>query len=154
MQYWNNLSIRERSFIAVGGVGVILILVYSLYWQPTLNRLEQLRNEVPQKAAELAWMKHEIQKASPWLSGNSNASGNRPILTIIESRAIESKVKNGIQRVQPGNDNTVKMWFQNVIADHWLNFVNKLALEGISVESTTFSRTKNGKINVRVTFVR
>ena len=74
-------------------------------------------------------------------------------MTIIESHAIESEIKNAIQRVRPDKQQ-IKLWFRDVVADYWFEFVNGLAFDGISVVTAAFTRSKNGKMNVRVTFTR
>ncbi len=47
-----------------------------------------------------------------------------------------------------------KSWFRDVVADHWFEFVNGLVFDGISVVTATLTRSKDGKMNVRVTFTR
>jgi type II secretory pathway component PulM len=153
MKFWTELTSRERFVLGIGMPLMLLIMSYYLYGQPLSANLERLRIDVPRKAAELAWAKHEIDNASKRLNVSSVNQPNRPILTVIESIAIQADVKNAIQRVQPDNQQ-VKMWFQDVISNHWFEFVNRLALEGIFVDSATLSHTKPGKMNVRATLVR
>jgi type II secretory pathway component PulM len=153
MKFWTELSARERLIIGYSIPLLMLVVGYLYFWQPMADKLDRLRVEVPQKTAELAWAEHELEKASEWLTSVDSQGNQKPLLTIIESRAIESRIKNEIQRAQP-NERQVKLWFQDVVADHWLGFVNRLSLDGISVESATLTRAKDGKINVRVTFAR
>jgi type II secretory pathway component PulM len=154
MKFWNGLNSREQAVIGLGLPLVLVVAVYLYYWQPAKQHLDNLRIQVPQKTAELAWVRHEIGKAEQWLGARASGGENQAILTIIEIRAIASGVKASIQRVQPTNAKEVQMWFREAPADGWLNFVNLLRIDGISVESATLTRAKLGRINVRVTFSR
>jgi len=150
MEFWNNLNSRERTVIGFSIPLVFLVAVYFYYWEPMSEKLDRLRIEVPEKAAELAWAEYEIGISSEWLKKSVSNGSRTPILTVIEAHAIKFDVKNAIQRVQP-DELQVKLWFQEVVADQWFKFINRLVADGISVDSATLSRTKNGKMNVRVT---
>ena len=154
MKFWTDLSEREKNIILIGFPLFFLILLYYYLWEPVNQELDEFNVELPLKAAELAWMKHEIESANPWLNAANEDSATKPILTIIETRAIAHKVKSSIQRVQPDQNQQVKMWFQNVSADSWFGFISQLAIDGISVDAATITRTIDGKVNVRVTFKR
>ena len=153
MKFWTDLSSRERFIIGYSIPVLVLVVGYLYFWQPMADKLVRLRVEVPQNTAELAWAEHELEKAGEWLTSVDSRGNQKPLLTVIESRAIEAGVKNEIQRAQP-DERQVKLWFQDVVADHWLGFINRLSLDGITVESATLTRAKDGKINVRVTFAR
>ena len=154
MGFWTNLSKREKGIIALGIPLLLLAIFYYYLWVPTVDKLNRLQSELPLKSAEYAWMKYEIENAKPWLGVTPEEASSKPILTVIESRAIEVQIKTTIQRVQPGQEQEVKMWFQEVPADKWFRFVNQLDLDGVSVDAATITRTTNGKVNIRVTFKR
>ena len=154
MQLWANLNSREKIIIGYG-IPLVLGVVFYLYlWVPTHEKLDQLRLSVPKRSAELAWMNHEIEQARPWLGANSGESETKPILTVIESHAIQSNIKSEIQRVQPVDNNQVKMWFKEVVADRWFGFIKQLEQDGISVDAATITRAATGKVNVQVTLKR
>ena len=150
---WAGLSSRERLIISVAIPVSLLVVGYLYAWQPIQDRLERLRLEVPQKSAELAWIKNELGN-SAHLLGNQMVADHGPILTIIEKRAIETRIKPAIQRVQPQSNDQVQIWFNEVFANNWFVFVKLLLADGIQVESATLTRTKNGNVNARVTFSR
>ena len=154
MKFWAGLSARERAIVGFGMPIVLILTVYLYYWEPAIQRLQQLRVQVPQKNAELAWIRHELKQAEGWLGGAGQAGGGQAILTIIEGRAIASGVKASIQRVQPNSAQEVQIWFREAPADAWLEFVNLLGADGIAVQSATLTRAKPGRINARVTFSR
>jgi len=154
VQFWSNLSSRERTILSVVVPLSIVVFGYLYYWQPARQSLDQLRVEVPQKAADLAWVKHELDSASEWLSAGSTGVSSGPILTIIENRAIQAGIKHAIQRVQPTGTDNVRIWFKEVLADQWLAFVKLLLNDGVIVDSATLTRGEKGNIDARVTFIR
>ena len=154
MKFWSGLGARERAIIGLGLPVVLFVAIYLYYWEPMVKELDHLRVQVPQKTAELVWIRHALKQAEPWLGSPDQGSEGRAILTLIEGRAIASGVKTSIQRVQPTSTNEVQMWFREAPADGWLRFVNLLGVDGISVQSATLTRVKEGRINVRVTFSR
>ena len=154
MDVWKNLSQREKTLVGLVIPAFLLVVGFLYLWLPTYENLKQLKSELPLKAAEFAWMEHELTLAEPLMTRKENEGSMQPILTVIERRAIESRVKKSIQRVQPNNNSEVKLWFQDVTADSWLSFVDQLSVDGISVDSATISRKSDGIVNIRVTFVR
>ncbi len=154
MNAWKNLSQREKTLVGLVIPAFLMVIGYLYLWLPTHESLTRLRTDLPLKAAEFAWMEHELSLIEPLMTRNENSGSVQPILTVIERRAIESQVKKSIQRVQPNNNSEVKLWFKDVSADRWLRFVDQLSLDGISVDSATITRKTDGVVNVRATFVR
>ena len=130
-------------------------MFYYYVWQPTEERITQLRLEVPQKKAELAWMEHEIAIAAPWLGKVEIAGGNsQPILTVIEQRAAQAGVRGEIQRVHTLQDARVRIWFKQVVADSMRRFVDSITVDGLSVHEASLTRASDGRINARITLQR
>lgn len=155
MEAFEKLNSREKSLLGMGLPIILALVVYYYFWVPSNDRLTQLRNEIPLKATEFAWMKHELSLADSWIRNSSSKnSSNQPILTVIEATSTGAAVEKSIQRVQPNGVGEVKVWFQDVNADGWLTFVHALVPHGISVESATITRKSEGFVNARVTFVR
>ena len=148
MSFWSNLSQRERLILTLVIPGSIAVIGYLYYWQPLQDNFERLKVETPQRAAELAWVKHELENSAHLLQVVQNGS-DTPILTVIEKMAIQSGVKAAIQRVQPKDENNVQLWFNEVLADDWFRFVKLLGVTGVEVDSATLTRRKEGAISVR-----
>jgi type II secretory pathway component PulM len=154
MAIGKSLNSREKTVIGIGVPLFFLIVGYTYLWLPVQESLDRLRQAVPLKTMELAWMEYELNQAEPWLSDTSEDGANRPLLTVIEKRAVAADVKSAIKRVQPGNNNQVKLWFEDVAADNWLQFINTLSIDGVAVSAATLTRRTNGLINARITVSR
>jgi general secretion pathway protein M len=157
-QYWHNLSTRDQRVLSVGGLLVIGILLYALAWAPLQDKLRQLRPQVASQSADLAWMQQQadtirkLKQASPASSG-----GNKlPLLTVVDQTAKAMRIRQFIKQIQPGKESgTAKVWFDKVIFEDWLRWLDKITARGIDV--TRVSITKSAefpKVNVRMELAR
>ena len=99
-------------------------------------------------------MEHEISLAGPWLGAIEATGDESPVLTVIEQRAARAGIQSSIQRVQPLENDQVRIWFAEANADSWLTFVDSITLDGLTVSSASLTRASEGKINTRVTLKR
>ncbi|MEM7195374.1 MAG: type II secretion system protein M [Pseudomonadota bacterium] len=151
VKFWQTLSAREKWIIKLGFPLVLALVFYFYYWEPNLRKLENLRLAVPQQRATLAWMEHEINQAGPYLTKPAKEKDSRPILTLIERSATKSGIKNALERVQPGTNGEVKLWFQDANADQWFKMVDFFTSYGISIEAATITRADPGFVTARLT---
>jgi len=76
------------------------------------------------------------------------------LLTIIEQTAAQSNLRNVIKRIQPDEDDSVKVWLTDAYFDPWVQWVETLKQQGIEVVAATVNRGKEETVSVRVTFQR
>ena len=150
MDKWNSLSKRERILVGVAFPLVFVILFYFYFWQPVVSDLGKLRLGVPEKNATLAWMRNRLANAGSANETAAESDRDAPLLTVIEQVAITSGVKAAIQRVQPGSDGSVEIWFQEVVADQLLRWVDQLSGSGIAVDTATITRASPGMVSARI----
>ena len=154
MTAWQNFSSREKMLVGLVLPLVLGAMFYLYLWQPTQIELIRLRTQVPEKNATLAWMKFRLSNSAGGIAAANQTSQNTPLLTIIEKIAIDNKIKNSIQRVQPGKEESVEFWFQEVEADRLFGWVEQLAASGISVQSATITRAAPGQVSARIKVAR
>lgn len=150
MGWWRNLSSRERLLVGLILPLVAAVLFYLYLWQPTYSEVKRLRLSVPEKNATLAWMRHRLSSAGSGVQTATSGQSDGPILTVLEQLAISAGVKPAIQRVQPGNDGSVEVWYQEVVADQLFRWIDQLASAGISVQTATITRLTPGLVSARV----
>ena len=154
MDRWHRLSARERILVGAVFPVVFAILFYLYLWQPVASDLGRLRLSVPEKNATLAWMRNRLNDAGAAAETAPAAGRDGPLLTVIEQVAITSGVKAAIQRVQPGSDGSVEIWFQEVVADQLLRWVDSLSESGIAVDTATITRASPGLVSARIKLSR
>ncbi len=150
MTWWRNLSIREKLLLGLILPLVAAVLFYLYLWQPTYTEVKRLRLSVPEKNATLAWMRHRLANSRTGSESSVAEESRGPILTVIEQVAIAAGVKPAIQRVQPGNDGSVEVWYQEVVADQLFRWIDQLAEAGIAVQTATITRLTPGLVSARV----
>lgn len=151
--YWRSLSARERTLLGVGLLAVIASIVYVGVLEPRYQRLKSLRNQVPAQAADLQWMKAQLHQHRDLLSGQGTESpaSAQPILTTIEQSATRAGLRENIVRMQPAERGSVRVWFDDVPFDPWLQWVDALRRQNVTVTAVNIDRADPGRVNIRVT---
>lgn len=151
---WHNLSLRDQRILLLGSLIAIAILIYAFVWSPLQKDLKQLRPLVVSQSADLAWMQQQASRIRQLNKvGNSKKSMNSlPLLTVVDQTAKAQKIRDKIKQIQPGKESgTAKIWFDKVIFEHWLRWLDKTSTQGIDV--TRVSITKSAeypKVNIRM----
>lgn len=56
-QWWQELSLREKQTLFVGGIIVLCFFAYAWLWSPLEQRVKSMREQLIQQQALLQWMK-------------------------------------------------------------------------------------------------
>ena len=151
---WHNLSLRDQRILVLGSLIALAILIYAFVWSPLQKNLKQLRPLVVSQSADFAWMQQQaamIRQLNQ--AGQSKKSINAlPLLTVVDQTAKAQKIRDKIKQIQPGKESgTAKIWFDKVIFEDWLRWLDKTSAQGIDV--TRVSITKSAeypKVNIRM----
>ncbi|MFT5112700.1 MAG: general secretion pathway protein M [Parasphingorhabdus sp.] len=151
--FWSGLNPRERRIISWGLFITVGIVVYLFFLEPRYQRLNMLRAQVPSQGADLAWMRQqiEIHKATLNKRSANQVAEQMPLLTIVEKTATQSGLRASISRMQPAENNQVRVWFDDIYFDHWLRWIEILKQKKIQISAATVNKTKDQKVNIRVT---
>ena len=152
--YWRGLSMRERRVLGAGGVLTLLILFYALAWLPVQEQLDRLRPQVISKTTDLAWMQQQAEMVNALKQQSpGRAVGNSlPVLTVIDQTARGLNIRGQITQIQPGKQSgTAKVWFDKVIFEDWLKWLDAVGDKGISVSRVSITRSADApRVNVRL----
>lgn len=151
-----SLGERERLVLGWGIVCALLIIIYTILWQPWQEELDRLRVQIPVKQETLAWMRAQASLVGPLLQQveNKKQSQNKPLLTVIERSAQHSNINNNIRRMTPDEDGRVNIWLTDVDFDKWVTWLETLRSIGIEVNTASVNRGKGNAVTVRVTVQR
>lgn len=151
-----SLGERERLVLGWGIVCALLIIIYTILWQPWQEELDRLRVQIPVKQETLAWMRAQASLVEPLLQQveNKKQSQNKPLLTVIERSAQHSNINNNIRRMTPDEDGRVNIWLTDVDFDKWVTWLETLRSIGIEVNAASVNRGKGNAVTVRVTVQR
>ncbi len=152
--YWYKLPARDQRVLGIGVLVVLSILLYSLLWAPMQDQLKRQRPLLVKYSADLAWMQGQAELIRQ-LKQNKTGSGNStdvPLLTIIDQTAKKLKLRDQIKQIQPGKESgTAKIWFDKVVFEDWLQWLDQILAKGIDV--TRVSVTKSAqypRVNIRL----
>jgi type II secretory pathway component PulM len=118
---------------------------------------DQLKRERPlldRQTSDLLWMQSQEDKIRQLTKSRSTVNKNdgTPLLTLIDQIARQEKLRDQIKQIQPGKKNdTAKIWFDKVVFEDWLKWLDKITARGIEV--TRVSVTKSAEIprvNIRL----
>lgn len=151
--YWSSLSQRERTLLSLGIFVSVGIVLYIQVLEPRYQRLSMLRAQVPAQHEDLAWMQTQIRAFQPILNQRrqNSDSPKLPLLTIIEKTATQAGLRGNISRMQPAENNQVRVWFDGVFFDPWLRWLETLKKQDVHVSAATVNKTKDRRVNIRVT---
>ena len=151
---WHNLSRRDQRILVLGSLIAIAILFYAFIWSPLQKDLKQLRPLVVSQSADLAWMQQQAAKIRQLnQAGQSKKRINAlPLLTVVDQSAKAQKIRDKIKQIQPGKEaGTAKLWFDKVIFEDWLRWLDKISAQGIDVTRVSITKSADyPKVNIRL----
>ena len=151
---WHNLSRRDQRILVLGSLIAIAILFYAFIWSPLQKDLKQLRPLVVSQSADLAWMQQQAAKIRQLnQAGQSKKRINAlPLLTVVDQSAKAQKIRDKIKQIQPGKEaGTAKLWFDKVIFEDWLRWLDKISAQGIDVTRVSIIKSADyPKVNIRL----
>jgi len=158
LQRLADLTAREKLVLGAGSAAALGIVLYALLWVPWQQELERLRQEVPEKARTLAWMKAQAPRAEALVreaaSGQGNSAG-LPLLTQLERSANNAGIREYITRMSPGDEpDQVRVWMDDAGFDGWLRWLQSLQETGISVAEANIDRAGDNVVDIRATLQR
>lgn len=155
MSFISSLSSRERGLLAAAGLLAVLLMFYMLVWEPTQLRLNDLRErQLPQSEQTLAWVKQALASAENNQANKVEKIIEGPLLTVIEQTAEKAKVRSAIQRMQPNQNQEVKIWMNEVEFDRWLRWVALLHQQNVEIDRASVATNSPGLVDVRMTVAR
>lgn len=155
MRILSSLSSRERGLLAAATLVAILLMFYMLIWEPTQLRLKDLREQqLPQSEQTLAWVKQALATAQNKSTDEVEKIIEGPLLTVIEQTSEKAGVRSSIQRMQPNQNQEVKIWIKEVSFDHWLRWVALLHQQNVEIDRASVASNSPGLVDVRMTVAR
>ena len=160
MDWFESLQTRERLFVAVGAVVVILSIAYAMVWAPLDAKYAMLQSDVENWQRSLAELR-------PLRSTASNESQPRPDanrgaqmspIIIVDQTLVSRGLDRYRQRSQPTANNGIRVEFENVAFDELVLWLGDLGDQySMHVQAGSLNRTSQagpGRINATLTLER
>jgi general secretion pathway protein M len=159
-EWFDSLDTRERQFVSIGAVVVVIALAYGLGWAPLDKKHNELKTDVTQWERSLADLRPMRATAANGGQVRVNPTAGvqqSPIIIVdqtLRSRGLESYRK----RSQPTSSNGIRVEFENVAFDELVLWLGDLSGQhAMHVQSGSFSvgaRVSPGRINASLTLER
>jgi len=140
-QAWQRISVREQRLLQALGAFLLIVVAFSLVWQPTRQRLETVERQHQHQLALVA----QLQRAQP--RSNAPADSGQPLSLRISDSASAAgldihQMETDIDSVRltlSGNANAVMQWLDGV------------EREGVALQSLTLEK-RGAVLEARVVF--
>lgn len=154
--WFNNLETRERRILIAGGLGLAIILIYFMGWDPLKQKVDNLEQQVAAQRGTLQWMEQaaqEVRLLSAQGQRPSLPSGGQSLLALVDTTAKNAGLSGAVKRLQPEGDNSVRVWMEQASFDALVLWLGKLANNyGIEASSLNIERQATaGQVNARLT---
>lgn len=133
MRNWfYSLAPRERLMVTGGGAAVAVALTFLMIWAPFAEKRAQLAVSVKAQQETLEWMRQASLQVQQMRNSNLQTAvinDPRSLLSIVDSTAEQSGVREPITRMEPEGDDGVKLSMENADFDatiRWLGGLKRI----------------------------
>ncbi len=149
---WRELNAREQLFVSLGGVFLLVLLVYFLIFSPALHFYQEGRTRF-QEARELErWLARNrvaLQRSVAARAVKLDTRKSQQSLVAIVSETA-SALSIHIDRIEPGA-NSVRVWADGVEFSTLLQWLTELrAGSAIRVQEAALESTGDGRVGMRL----
>ena len=158
--WFESLESRERLFVGLGAVIVVVILVYGFIWTPLDKNHQSIATSVSnwqRSLDELRPLRGIAQNNSQSGNSGSPVSGQAPIIVVdqtLRSRSLEQFRR----RSQPTSNNGIRVEFENVAFDDLVLWLGDLSDQhAMHVQAGSLSKGSQsgpGRVNATLTLER
>lgn len=155
-QWFNNLPKREQYLLIIGGVVVLLYLLYLFGYKNIADQRDRYRSMNNAAEETLTWMNSAVAEiATLRRSGNVPAdSGNRSLAQLSELAAGRAGIR--VNRFAPSGDNEAQVWFERIEFEKLLDCLSALELDyGVRIDNIAINAVNSpGLVNARLKITR
>jgi len=158
--WFNSLEEREKTFVSVGAVLVLVSLVYVFIWSPIDKGHQSLVTSVAtweRSLAELRPLQGVQGAVGSAAQGQQTGSQQTPVV-IVDQTLRARGLDRSLKRSQPTTSNGIRVEFENVAFDDLVLWLEDLSRQyAMDVSSGSFSATGQsevGRINATLTLER
>lgn len=153
MRFWTTLQKREKLVVLGGGAFLVLFLGYLLVVAPLRKNLVRMEADNLVKKADLLWMTEAAGEVESLVAARPTKSAVSP-LKIIDQTARRYGIDSSLKRVDPGEEDQIKVWFEGVVFVDFISFLRETGIRReLVINNLAIERLEeSGIVNARVTF--
>ncbi len=152
-EYWSGLQPREQRVLGVGGVVLVLTLIYALIIDPVSSELTRLRTGVAAQQEELSWMRQAAAEVKSLMGSAPSTTGKsgQSAMSAIDAAARKYGLGKALKQLSP-NGGKVRVRLEGAGFDAMLQWLGELSeKQGIGVDTLNMERLPEpGLVNATV----
>ena len=156
-EWFAGLEPRERQLVGGGAVVLVLLLLYTMIWDPIASSYRDLKEDVAEQTQTLAWMQQtaaQIKALQRSGAGSARGLGGRSLLAVVDQSARTGGLGDSIKRIEPDGSKGVKMWLEGVAFDPMILWLGELTRTyRIETSLITIEPQGGGRVNARLTLL-
>ena len=156
--WYRNLALRERQFVLLGAIIILLTFAYAFIYEPLEVALEESKTRLGLKQSEWAQLVRisDEYKKIGLAKNTASAKDNRSLLAVIDQTGSAVGVKPSIKRLTPEGKNKVRVRVEDVAFDRLTKWLVTNSTKN-SIHAELFLARKagaSGKVNATLLFTR
>ena len=124
---WQSLNARERLYIKIGSIFIVLLIIYSGLISPLNNRINNLQQQIKSQRGLALWMQPRV-KALRGKTGNTaqiQTISASELLPTIDTRVKQSALGATVEEISQTNSGSVRITFKSVPFDQLMAWLIK-----------------------------
>ncbi len=149
IQTWlRNRSDRERHTLYGGAGLLLLLLIWSLFWQPLISERQQLSRLSAAAQDDIEWMAAASEKVKRAKSSARPAINLPPEVAVTRAAGRHNLL---LTRMEPADRGRIEVYFDQAAYTQFVRFVAELENTGIAADRLNIKRLPNkGYVKVRL----
>lgn len=154
-ELWGNLSQRDRRLLVLAG-GLLLLFILFMIWSSLHTKVIRLQSLVHDQKVLDQWMQDSAAQLQRLRGAAGPQTGtvstDKSLLALVDQTARQAGLGGAIKRVEPEQDNNVRVWFEQVAFDDMVRWLNGLGRSyAVRVDTISVERQDQpGRVNVRL----
>jgi len=158
--WFDSLELRERQFVSVGAVVVVIALLYGLIWAPLVKKHSELQVDIVKwqnAIADLRPLRVALANGTPSPTTPRPSSQQSPLI-IVDSSLLSRGLDRYRRNSQPTTSNGIRVVFEDVAFDELVIWLGDLSEQySMHVQNGSFSSGSSaapGRVNATLTLER
>lgn len=147
---FNSLEKREKTAVLALAAFFAILILYFAMWSPIYAYHQDSLQKRDTQFSLIQYMRAGEKRARSSSSSQKAKPTGQSLITEISNSAQKLGIKPN--RMQPEGENSVSIWFDNVVFNDLINWIEQLnEREGVDIQQISIDRQDNpGTVNARL----
>ncbi len=149
-QWWLGLAQREKQIVTLGGIAVILFMIYTCIWLPLDHKITAMRAEIVQNQKLYTWMEAADRQLKTAQAPTAHSSASA--LSLTQNLIKQSSFANQLSQLRQAENDAVLLSFKQVNFDELITWLNDASRQqGLAVtQFTVAASTTPGIVSAEI----